>query len=55
MIESNINEGNQALKGDPKALKYGVSITDACISWEDTEKVLHELAEAQIKRRNMNA
>jgi 3-deoxy-7-phosphoheptulonate synthase len=55
MIESNINEGNQALKDDPKILKYGVSITDACISWEDTEKVLQELADAQLKRRNMSA
>jgi 3-deoxy-7-phosphoheptulonate synthase len=32
-------------------LKYGVSITDACIGWEDTEKVLAELAEAVAARR----
>ncbi len=33
-------------------LKYGVSITDACIGWEDTEKVLETLAQAVRKRRD---
>lgn len=32
-------------------LKYGVSITDACISWEETEKVLGRLAQAVSHRR----
>lgn len=32
-------------------LKYGVSITDACISWEDTEVVLEDLAQAVRKRQ----
>ena len=32
-------------------LKYGVSITDACIGWDDTEKVLEMLAVAVRKRR----
>lgn len=34
-------------------LKYGVSITDACIGWDDTELVLAELAEAVQKRRKV--
>ncbi|TKA72796.1 Phospho-2-dehydro-3-deoxyheptonate aldolase, phenylalanine-inhibited [Friedmanniomyces simplex] len=52
MIESNINEGAQKVPKEGKAgLKYGVSITDACIGWEDTEKVLVELAEASRARR----
>lgn len=34
-------------------LKYGVSITDACIHWEDTEAVIEELATAVSKRRNL--
>lgn len=34
-------------------LKYGVSITDACIGWEDTESVLDELAAAVKKRREL--
>ena len=46
MVESHINEGNQKLSGDPQALKYGVSITDSCISWETTEKLLIDASEA---------
>ena len=34
-------------------LKYGISITDACIGWEDTEKVLARLATAVRKRREL--
>jgi 3-deoxy-7-phosphoheptulonate synthase len=44
MIESNLNAGNQALKGDKSGLRYGVSITDPCIDWETTERVLADLA-----------
>jgi 3-deoxy-7-phosphoheptulonate synthase len=54
MIESHINEGNQKVPKEGKAgLKYGVSITDACIGWEDTEAVLGELAAAVKKRREV--
>ena len=41
MLESHLNEGNQSL-GDPTDLKYGVSITDACINWETTKTLLRE-------------
>jgi len=52
MIESNIHEGNQKVPEEGKeGLQYGVSITDACIHCEDTEKVLDELATAVQKRR----
>lgn len=34
-------------------LKYGVSITDACIHWADTEVVLDNLAEAVKQRRKV--
>lgn len=37
MIESNIGPGNQKVPSDLNDLKYGVSITDACIDWETTE------------------
>ena len=40
MLESNINEGNQKNTGDLSTMKYGVSITDSCISWEATEQLL---------------
>ncbi|KAL6869783.1 3-deoxy-7-phosphoheptulonate synthase [Amphichorda felina] len=55
MIESNINEGNQKVPAEGKAgLKYGVSITDACIDWAETEKVLENLAEAVKQRRKVS-
>ena len=44
MIESNINEGNQSIPDDLSQLKYGVSVTDACISWESTERSLKKVA-----------
>ena len=40
MLESNLYEGNQKFTGDVSSLKYGVSITDECISWETTEKLI---------------
>jgi 3-deoxy-7-phosphoheptulonate synthase len=43
MIESNINEGNQSIPDDLSQLKYGVSVTDACISWESTVKSLNKM------------
>jgi 3-deoxy-7-phosphoheptulonate synthase len=50
MVESNLEAGRQDLKpGVP--LKYGVSITDACLSWTQTEPVLDILAEAVRHRR----
>ncbi|HOW74708.1 MAG TPA: 3-deoxy-7-phosphoheptulonate synthase [Candidatus Competibacteraceae bacterium] len=42
MIESNIGWGSQSLTADHSQLKYGVSITDACVDWETTEKMLRE-------------
>ncbi|MDG1773702.1 MAG: 3-deoxy-7-phosphoheptulonate synthase [Oceanicoccus sp.] len=46
MIESHLFEGNQK-----KPETYGVSITDACISWNTTESVLEELAKSIRARR----
>ncbi len=50
MIESHLKEGRQDLKPG-LALDHGVSITDACIGWEDTAAVLDLLAESVRKRR----
>lgn len=44
MLESHLHSGNQAIPSDLKELKYGVSITDACIDWNTTERVLREFA-----------
>ncbi|MBE5250924.1 MAG: 3-deoxy-7-phosphoheptulonate synthase AroG [Enterobacterales bacterium endosymbiont of Blomia tropicalis] len=50
MIESHLVEGNQSLEnGEP--LIYGKSVTDACIGWDDTDKVLRQLAAAVKQRR----
>ncbi|RCW75616.1 3-deoxy-7-phosphoheptulonate synthase [Pseudorhodoferax soli] len=50
MIESHLEEGRQDLKpGEP--LRYGVSVTDACIGWAQTEPVLRQLADAVRQRR----
>lgn len=52
MIESHLNEGKQSVGPEGKvALKYGVSITDACVGWETTDKMLRELAHAAQTRR----
>ena len=42
MIESNIGPGNQSISDK---LEYGISITDACIGWDETERMLTKLAE----------
>jgi 3-deoxy-7-phosphoheptulonate synthase len=50
MMESFLVDGRQDLK-DPRRLVYGQSITDACMGWEMTVPVLHELAAAVRARR----
>lgn len=50
MIESNLYAGNQKVTSDPSQLKYGVSITDACIDWDTTERILLEACQ-QLKKR----
>lgn len=51
MIESHLVGGNQKAN-DLNDLTYGQSITDACVSWEDTVPLLDELAAAIRKRRS---
>ncbi|MCF7981834.1 MAG: 3-deoxy-7-phosphoheptulonate synthase [Pseudomonadales bacterium] len=43
MIESNIEAGNQAIPENLADLKYGVSVTDACIDWETTATALRDM------------
>ncbi len=43
MLESNIKEGNQKINGGP--LEYGLSVTDACIGWDETERIVLHAAE----------
>ena len=50
MVESHLVEGRQdAVAGQP--LKFGQSITDACLGWEDSAALLELLADAVKKRR----
>ncbi len=39
MLESNLNPGNQSLGDNIEDLEYGVSITDKCVGWDNTEKL----------------
>jgi 3-deoxy-7-phosphoheptulonate synthase len=50
MIESHLVEGRQDLSPG-KPLKFGQSVTDACLGWEDSAKLLEILTEAVRKRR----
>src|SRR5271156_5258865 len=40
MVESHLHEGSQPIPKNTADLKYGVSITDSCIGWETTERML---------------
>ena len=43
MIESNLKPGNQKIPADLSELEYGVSVTDGCIGWEETEAALRDM------------
>lgn len=54
MVESNIGWGNQKIPEDRSQLKYGVSITDACIDWETTDeafKVMNDKLASMLAKR----
>jgi 3-deoxy-7-phosphoheptulonate synthase len=50
MLESFLVAGRQELR-DPAALTYGQSVTDACVGWDDTVRILDQLAAAVRERR----
>ena len=54
MVESNLFSGNQPFPQPKEKLKYGVSITDACIGWDTTAELLarcHQQLSAAMKAR----
>ena len=54
MIESHLEEGNQKI-GPLEEIKYGQSITDACVGWNDTEKMINQLSTAiENKRKKLH-
>ena len=55
MMESNLFEGSQKFSGDLATLKYGVSITDECISWETTERLVLTAAEKLANSSNRSS
>ena len=56
MLESHLNEGNQRLdESNPGSLAYGVSITDPCINWEETEELLTTAHHALGSRQPVSA
>jgi 3-deoxy-7-phosphoheptulonate synthase len=55
MIESNIAGGKQELGGDKSALVYGQSITDACVDFATTERMLEQFAEDATRRNPARA
>lgn len=44
MLESHIYPGKQPLNEDPKELRYGLSITDPCMGWDETEELLRSMS-----------
>jgi len=50
MVESNLGSGNQVFPQPLHQLKYGVSITDGCIDWTITEKMVREIHSALAPR-----
>ena len=44
MIESNIEAGNQPIPADLSQLKYGCSVTDGCVDWDTTDKMIRDAA-----------
>jgi 3-deoxy-7-phosphoheptulonate synthase len=55
MMESHLFEGNQQHADDPTALRYGVSITDACIGWDETAALLRDAARTLQSTRRVEA
>jgi 3-deoxy-7-phosphoheptulonate synthase len=51
MVESNLFEGNQPFPKNPAELRYGVSISDACLGWEATERMMRWGGEALSRTR----
>jgi 3-deoxy-7-phosphoheptulonate synthase len=54
MIESNLAAGNQSIPADLSQLKYGCSVTDACVDWETTVTMLRYAAERLRSAKSLN-
>ena len=52
MLESHLNSGRQEIPADLSTLKYGVSVTDACIDWSTTEELILEAHSRLLETRH---
>lgn len=50
MLESHLFPGKQPLTDDPRRLSYGVSITDPCMGWEETEDLLRSISISFVQK-----
>ena len=55
MLESHLFEGAQKLSSNLASLKYGVSVTDACIGWDETEALLMEAYQGSKQKAAVTA
>lgn len=53
LVESHLNAGSQILGKDPKALRYAVSLTDPCMDWKTTERLVLAAAELLAQQRTV--
>ncbi|WHI52272.1 3-deoxy-7-phosphoheptulonate synthase [Microbulbifer sp. MLAF003] len=51
MLESNLNEGKQAIHLPKDMMKYGVSVTDGCIGWDETIDIISQVNDVFIQRQ----
>jgi 3-deoxy-7-phosphoheptulonate synthase len=49
MLESNLFSGKQKILDNKDDMQYGVSVTDGCIDWQETEEVIRSLSKAISK------
>ena len=55
MVESYLKEGSQPIAQNPAGLNYGISVTDACIGWETTERMLRHGHEIMVGAKKIAA
>jgi 3-deoxy-7-phosphoheptulonate synthase len=53
MLESHLHAGNQPIPADRRQLRYGVSVTDACIDWATTERLILALHQRLVAAPRM--
>ena len=51
MLESNLFEGSQKISDSSSSLRYGVSVTDGCIGWDETERIMEHAADVLRKSK----